>query len=337
MTRRSGNLPAAQEDEQDPQKALDEQLQILLTDRAQPAETRQALREALGEQAIRDKCGIEGIVLKAAQPKEKPLSAQEAPEPEEQAGYHIGQDSLQWAALHQPRTIQLAGLEFQAVTPPPEPAALPQAGKAPEKKQDNANYHIGDDPLDWEPLRLPTVIEQQGMLSTPLRSTGDIEIYYYHTDQLGTPQEVTNEAGEMVWEGKYKAWGGLIIEQEERIDTREMTAAQLQAWEKQKRTMPMFHQPIRFQGQYHDIETGLHYNRFRYYDPDVGRFISQDPIGLEGGNNLYQYAPNPVVWIDPLGLACLSHAVNFDKAREAAFKKAGMTRAAPTAESTFVY
>lgn len=63
------------------------------------------------------------------------------------------------------------------------------------------------------------------------------------------------------------------------------------------------HQPIRFQGQYFDAETGLHYNRFRYYDPDVGRFISQDPIGLAGGDNLYAYAPNPTGWVDPLGLA----------------------------------
>ena len=61
-------------------------------------------------------------------------------------------------------------------------------------------------------------------------------------------------------------------------------------------------QSIRFQGQWHDVETGLHYNRFRYYDPDVGRFIHQDPIGLLGGYNLYQYASNPTVWIDVLGL-----------------------------------
>lgn len=60
--------------------------------------------------------------------------------------------------------------------------------------------------------------------------------------------------------------------------------------------------PIRFQGQYHDHETGLHYNRHRYYDPGVGRFISQDPIGLAGGLNLYAYAPNPVGWVDPSGL-----------------------------------
>ena len=50
------------------------------------------------------------------------------------------------------------------------------------------------------------------------------------------------------------------------------------------------------------METGLHYNRFRYYDPEVGRFIHQDPIGLLGGFNLYQYAPNPLGWIDPFGL-----------------------------------
>ena len=62
-------------------------------------------------------------------------------------------------------------------------------------------------------------------------------------------------------------------------------------------------QNLRFQGQYFDAETGLHYNRFRYYDPDCGRFVSQDPIGLRGGVNLYQYAPNPVDWIDPLGLS----------------------------------
>ena len=58
-----------------------------------------------------------------------------------------------------------------------------------------------------------------------------------------------------------------------------------------------------FQGQYYDEETGLHYNRFRYYDPDVGRFVSQEPIRLQGGINLYEYAPNPTFWIDPFGLA----------------------------------
>ncbi|MDC4693056.1 hypothetical protein NQ791_17875, partial [Acinetobacter baumannii] len=59
---------------------------------------------------------------------------------------------------------------------------------------------------------------------------------------------------------------------------------------------------IRFQGQYFDEETGLHYNRYRYYSPYVGRFVSKDPIGLLGGFNVYKYAPNPVAWVDVLGL-----------------------------------
>ncbi|ELU07286.1 hypothetical protein CAPTEDRAFT_51672, partial [Capitella teleta] len=61
-------------------------------------------------------------------------------------------------------------------------------------------------------------------------------------------------------------------------------------------------QPLRFQGQYFDGETGLHYNRFRYYDPVVGRFVHQDPIGLFGGENFYLYGVNPIEWIDPAGL-----------------------------------
>jgi len=62
--------------------------------------------------------------------------------------------------------------------------------------------------------------------------------------------------------------------------------------------------PLRFQGQYYDCESGLHYNRHRYYDPNCGQFTTQDPIGLLGGMNTYQYAPNPVTWVDPWGLSC---------------------------------
>ncbi|MEE5041684.1 RHS repeat-associated core domain-containing protein [Pseudomonas alliivorans] len=104
-------------------------------------------------------------------------------------------------------------------------------------------------------------------------------LYYFHTDQIGTPLEMTDIEGQIVWQATYKAWGSL-----------------------ETLTVNEVEQNLRFQGQYFDEETGLHYNTFRYYDPEVGRFITQDPIGLDGGFNLYGYCRNPVAWIDPLGL-----------------------------------
>ncbi|WP_445482651.1 RHS repeat-associated core domain-containing protein [Pseudomonas putida] len=67
-------------------------------------------------------------------------------------------------------------------------------------------------------------------------------------------------------------------------------------------------QNLRFQGQYFDHEASLHYNMFRYYDPEMGRFIVQDPLGLMG-DNLYRYGPNPILWIDPLGWMPLANPV----------------------------
>ncbi|RAZ61779.1 RHS repeat-associated core domain-containing protein, partial [Enterobacter cloacae] len=63
-------------------------------------------------------------------------------------------------------------------------------------------------------------------------------------------------------------------------------------------------QPLRFQGQYQDADSGLYYNRHRYYDPGVGRYLSPDPVGLDGGLNQYAYVPDPLSCIDPLGLSC---------------------------------
>ncbi|WP_130910191.1 RHS repeat-associated core domain-containing protein [Pseudomonas sp. Sample_9] len=116
-------------------------------------------------------------------------------------------------------------------------------------------------------------------------------LVWYQCDHLGTPQELTDSQGRFAWTSVSKAWGRVT---EQRSD-----------WARQHGVR----NPIRFQGQYHDHETGLHYNRYRYYDPEVGRFISQDPIGLAGGLNVYQYAPNPVQWIDPLGLARIPKSV----------------------------
>ncbi|WP_279798575.1 RHS repeat domain-containing protein [Rothia aeria] len=72
--------------------------------------------------------------------------------------------------------------------------------------------------------------------------------------------------------------------------------------EKEEKIYPNAHQPFRLQNQYFDSETGLHYNLMRYYDPMCGRFVNQDPIGLEGGDNLYAFAPNAQTWVDIFGL-----------------------------------
>ncbi len=105
-------------------------------------------------------------------------------------------------------------------------------------------------------------------------------IYYYHNDQLGTPEFLTNAAGTVVWEAIYKPFGDA-----------EVKPGSTQT------------NHFRFQGQYFDSETGLHYNHHRYYDPKTGRYLTPDPIGLAGGINPYIYVSNdPVNVVDPLGL-----------------------------------
>ncbi len=111
------------------------------------------------------------------------------------------------------------------------------------------------------------------------------KVYYFHTDQIGTPLELTDSEGQIVWQATYRSWGAI-----EHLAVNDVE------------------QHLRFQGQYSDSETGLHYNTFRFYAPELGRFISQDPIGLDGGFNLYRYAPNPTGWTDPRGWECWSTA-----------------------------
>ncbi|WP_395611387.1 RHS repeat-associated core domain-containing protein [Pseudomonas sp. B22129] len=104
--------------------------------------------------------------------------------------------------------------------------------------------------------------------------------YHYQLDHLGTPQELTAPSGEIVWSAHYKAYGKISRLDVGKIDN-----------------------PLRFQGQYSDPESGLHYNRHRYYNPDLGRYLTPDPVKLAGGINAYRYVPNPTGWVDPLGLS----------------------------------
>lgn len=103
--------------------------------------------------------------------------------------------------------------------------------------------------------------------------------YYYHNDHLGTPQVLTDGTGSVAWKAVYTPFGAAIP------------------------SIQTVDNPFRFPGQYYDPETGLHYNYFRYYNPPTGRYLTPDPIGLKGGENLFTYATNnPVNLTDPEGL-----------------------------------
>ena len=105
-------------------------------------------------------------------------------------------------------------------------------------------------------------------------------LHLYHCDHRGLPLALISQDGAISWRAEYDEWGNVL---------REDNPHNLQ-------------QLIRLPGQQYDDESGLHYNRHRYYNPGLGRYITQDPIGLEGGLNPYQYPLNPVTEVDPLGL-----------------------------------
>ncbi|EBA4497527.1 RHS repeat protein [Salmonella enterica] len=123
---------------------------------------------------------------------------------------------------------------------------------------------------------------------TPEQMAGQLEpeytpqrkIHLYHCDQRGLPLALITPDNTVAWRGEYDEWGNLSGEE---------NPADLE-------------QLIRLPGQQYDEESGLYYNRHRYYNPGQGRYITQDPIGLKGGWNFYKYPLNPVNSTDPLGL-----------------------------------
>ncbi|MEZ2585826.1 RHS repeat-associated core domain-containing protein, partial [Kluyvera intermedia] len=157
----------------------------------------------------------------------------------------------------------------------------------------------------WEGFRLlaetrnglPLVYVYEGAGSyTPLAriyGAGDKQrVDYYRCSHNGMPQALTDEDGKLHWRQDAGTWGETRSEYADEEGSR---------WRKIWGGAP--EENLRFAGQYLDRETGLHYNTFRYYAPDMGRFITPDPIGLAGGINLYAYVKNPLTWIDSLGLA----------------------------------
>ncbi len=113
----------------------------------------------------------------------------------------------------------------------------------------------------------------------PLAMLQGQELYLYHNDPNGCPTRLLDTGGKVVWAAKYNALGKVEKLPANQVDN-----------------------PLRMQGQYFDGETGLYYNRYRYFDPAICAFISQDPLGLAAGENVYAYAPNVWGWADPLGL-----------------------------------
>ncbi|EKD4816506.1 RHS repeat protein, partial [Escherichia albertii] len=107
------------------------------------------------------------------------------------------------------------------------------------------------------------------------------KIHLYHCDHRGLPLALISTEGATEWRGEYDEWGNQMNEENPHH----------------------LYQPYRLPGQQYDDESGLCYNRYRYYEPLQGRYITQDPIGLKGGLNPYQYPLNPIEHIDPLGLA----------------------------------
>jgi RHS repeat-associated protein len=121
-----------------------------------------------------------------------------------------------------------------------------------------------------------------------ISAEGKISFYPIVTDHLGTPKELFDTEGNCVWRAEHSLWGETTI-----------------AWQKQKAEnhLPLVDCSLRFQNQWEDEESGLYYNLHRYYDPDSGQYLSQDPIGLEGGLRTHGYVHDPMQWVDPLGLA----------------------------------
>jgi len=119
--------------------------------------------------------------------------------------------------------------------------------------------------------------------SNPLfiRTAG--KYYYYNNDRLGVPREIVDKTGRVVWSADYRPFGSAIVSASATLSN-----------------------SLRLPGQYFDQETGLHYNYFRYYDPEIGAYLQTDPVELIGGPNPYTYAGNnPLNITDETGLCPL--------------------------------
>ena len=152
---------------------------------------------------------------------------------------------------------------------------------------------------DWSEDGLRALTQRE---RRPSQGEMDERFYAIVTDLVGTPVELVTPDGDLARSSRATLWGSTTSTGP--ADT-----------------------PLRFPGQYHDDETGLHYNVHRYYDPASARYACPDPLGIEGGPDPYAYVPNPTGWIDPLGLTpCNQTFGNRTEAFNAARDRAGIPR-----------
>ncbi|WP_304438640.1 RHS repeat-associated core domain-containing protein, partial [Duganella sp. Root198D2] len=114
------------------------------------------------------------------------------------------------------------------------------------------------------------ILQSAPLAVTVATPPGTATAYFIHTDQLNTPRAITNGGGNLVWQWDSDPFG--------KDAANEQPAGQ-----------PVFTFNQRFPGQQFDRESNLHYNYYRDYDPQTGRYVQSDPIGLEGGINTYAY------------------------------------------------
>ena len=125
-------------------------------------------------------------------------------------------------------------------------------------------------------------------------------LHYIVTDVAGTARELCSEAGDIIWRGEQRLWGNY------RADATPQPLRRFLGDAANDET----YSELRYQGQIYDQETGLYYNRHRYFDPELGQYISPDPVGFAGGLRPQGYVHNPLEWVDPLGLAGCPVVVN---------------------------
>ncbi|MCX4750554.1 DUF6531 domain-containing protein [Kitasatospora sp. NBC_01287] len=140
----------------------------------------------------------------------------------------------------------------------------------------------GPHTLTWNHNGLHPLTQTEHLATTPDQEEIDHRFHTIITDLIGTPTHLLNPDGTTAWQAHTTLWG--TTTQPSNTTTTTTT-------------------PLRFPGQYHDPETGLHYNLHRHYDPQTARYLSPDPLGLAPAPNPTTYVHNPHTWSDPLGLA----------------------------------